>query len=342
LGDFEMNLSENTKTKKTNILMAMANSSNTGVLGVVLVLVILLSSFTRDFFTITNFDVIVSGFTITALVGLSQMVILAGGGMNVSVGAIGGLVGVITGGCMDKLGLPVALSIIIGLITGLLCGVLNGYLISRRDFSGVTAFLITLATSAAFAGINLGISNATPFYNLPDSYKFIGYGKILGIQILLWVCIIVFIICGILFRHLSIGRQILSVGGNIKAAELSGVPIHKVIILSNIFSGLISATAAILLVARLTSAQPDVGSNWMLFSFAAPLIGGTRLAGGKVNVLGAFLGALVLNLIQNGLVHLNINAYWMELVQGAIIFAAVAIDRIRSLTYEKTGSGVAG
>jgi len=296
---------------------------------------VLLGLIKREFFTLVNFWVVAGSFTITAIVGLAQMIIIGCGGMNLAVGSIGGLAGIIAGGLMDRFGASTFVSILVGLCVGIVCGVINGLLIIRSGSSGVAFFLITLATSSVFKGINQGLTNGTPFYNLQESFVAIGNNNFLGVPILLWVMIVVAIIVGLGFKYTGIGREILAVGGNIRCAELSGVPIKRIVIIANILSGLLAAIAAMLLVARLGSAQPDVGSDWMLFSFAAPLIGGTRLAGGKVNTTGAVLGAILLALISNGLVHLNVDVYWMTLIQGAIILISVGIERIRTVSMEK-------
>jgi Ribose/xylose/arabinose/galactoside ABC-type transport systems, permease components len=310
-------------------------SSTVTIFIVVIGISILLGSFKGEFFTWVNFTVLAGAFSITALVGLSQMIIIGSGGMNLSVGSIGGLVGVIAGSLMDRFGAPAIVSILVGLSVGAVCGIINGLLIVRSGCSGVASFLVTLATASVFKGINQGITNGTPFYNLQKNFVAIGNNNFLGIPILLWVMLVIAVGVGLGLKYTGIGRQILAVGGNIKSAELSGIRVKRVIIMANVFSGLLSAIAAILLVARLGSAQPDVGSDWMLFSFAAPLIGGTRLAGGKINTTGTILGAILLALISNGLVHLNVDVYWMTLIQGAIIFISVAVERIRALSLEK-------
>jgi ribose transport system permease protein len=255
--------------------------------------------------------------------------------MNLSVGAIGGLVAIVTGGLMDRLGLPPAVAILVGLLAGALCGLFNGWAIVRLGVSGVSAFLVTLATGSLFTGINLGITKAQPYYNLPDSFKAIGAGRLLGVPYITLVMLTVAVAMGVLFYSLGLGRQILAIGGNIRAAELSGVPVERVTILTHILSGLLAAIAAVLLAARLGSGQPDVGTDWMLPSFAAPIIGGTRLSGGQVSVPGAVLGAVLLALISNGLVFLNVDVYYTRLVQGAIILAAAAVDRVRTLGAER-------
>lgn len=311
-------------------------SNSISILGIIVLFCIILSVLRDEFLTAQNLFVIAQAFSITTLVGLSQMVVLGSGGMNLSVGAIGGLVGIVTGGFMDQLGAPIIVSIVVGVIVGALCGMFNGWIISRMGSTGVAAFLATLATSSVFLGINLGITNAEPYYNLQPNFNFLGNGKILGLPVIMMIALLFAFIIAFIFKYSGLGRQILAVGGNLKCAELSGILVKRTIIITHIISAMLASIAGILLIARLTSAQPDVGSDWMLFSFAAPLIGGTRLTGGKVSISGTVLGALLLALISNGLVHLNLDIYWMTLIQGLIILAAVSIDRIRAVREEKS------
>lgn len=311
------------------------NLLKTDITSVIMFLIILssiLALLKPSFATMFNMNVIAKAFSITAIVGLAQMVIIASGGMNLSVGAIGGLAAVLTGASMEVLGFGAIVSVLVGLIVGGMCGLLNGWLIARAGAKGAASFLVTLAMASVYTGINLGITGANPYYNLVESFTKMGSANFLGMPIIFFIMIIIAILVGILFRFTGLGKQILAMGSNMHAAELYGISIRKTVIIANIISGVLAASAAILLVARIGSAQTDIGKDWMLFSFAAPIIGGTRQAGGKVNVFGAVLGALILLVIQNGLVHLSIDIYWMTFIQGFIILLAVAIDRIRVLS----------
>ena len=327
-------------------LLAIANSNFAGVLIIVIFMSVIMGILRPDFLTANNFNVLARSFSIIAIVGLAQMVILAMGGMNLSVGAIGGLAGITVGFLMVRMEVSIVLAVGAGLFIGALCGSINGWLINRIDNreSGlnVSSFLVTLATASAFTGINLGITKAIPIYNLPDSFIFLGRGTVGGITILVFIMLVISLLVALVYGYTSFGRKMLAVGGNLKAAELSGVSIGQVTLLSNIISGLLAASAAILVVARLGSAQPDVGSGWLLISFAAPLIGGTRLSGGQVNIFGTLLGAVLLALVSNSLVHLGIDVYWATLINGIIIFIAVGIDRIRTLSAEKWGAKAIG
>ncbi len=330
------------KQNNNQPLLSIAKSNTFGVLVIVLFISLAMSFMKPEFSTVANFNVIVRSVSVMAIVGLTQMVILGMGGMNLSVGAIGGLAGVIVGGFMVNMNWPIALAVVAGLVVGAICGLMNGYFINRiQDVSSklnVPSFLVTLASASVFTGINLGITRAVPIYGLPESFISFGRMTVGGVSVLPFVSIPVVLAVGFIIHKTFIGRQILAVGGNSRAAVLSGISINRVTIICNILSGILAAIAGMLVLARLGSAQPTVGSEWLLFSFAAPLIGGTKLEGGQVNISGTVLGAILLALVANSLVHLQVSVYWTTFVHGLIIVAAVGIERIRTIRAEKWGT----
>jgi len=309
----------------------LARGPNSAIMAALL-LSVLLSIATPRFLSIENIHVLSYGIADLALVAFAQMVVLAAGGMNASIGAIGGLVTVAVGGLMEGLGVPPVLAIIGGLLLGVGCGVLNGVLIVRMRLS---PFIITLATASIFTGLNLGLTSGQPYYHLPDSFRSLGAWNVAGVPGLLFVTLLYAVALAFLFRSTGIGRQILAMGGNSRAAELAGVPIERCLIVVNALSGFLAASAAIILTARIGAAQPSVGEDWLLSSFAAPIIGGTSLAGGYLSVPGAFVGALLLTLVSNGLIHLQIDVFWTAFFSGLIILAAGGVDRIRALNSER-------
>lgn len=281
----------------------------------------------------TNIYTLVKVMTVTAMVGFSQMVIIGCNGLNLSVGATGALSAVVAGWSMTIAGMPWWAGVLMGLAVAIVCGVINGLLIYRAGGVGVAFFLITLATSSVFKGVTLTITSGNPYYG-PDgkmdaAFLALGNTKILGLPSSFFIMLIVAVLIILMYRYLAVGRQMLAFGANYKAAELYGVSKFKVVLFANVVAGLLAGLAGILAMIRIEAAQPNMGADWMLVSFAAPLIGGTRNSGGKINVIGAILGALALTIISNALVHLKMDVYWRELIYGIIILLAVTIDRIR-------------
>lgn len=318
----------NTKTKKIFPLTGewIKHSDYLGILLFLIVLWLVFGIGTPNFATLNNLNVILQGAMITAVVGLAQMVIIGTGGMNLSVGAIGGLSAILCASTMEKGGAPAILAILTGLAVGGICGLVNGVIIALMGGKGSTSFLVTLATSFLFQGITYGYTEAASIFNLSSDFVRIGTSNFLGIPVMFFAMLVITFLCWYLFRFLGIGRQILAFGSNVKAAELYGINIRKTVVTANVISGLLAAAAGVMLCARLGSGMVNIGEDWLMFSFAAPIIGGTRQAGGRVLPWGTVIGAVILATIENGLIHLNLDVYWMELIQGIIIMLAVVLD----------------
>jgi ribose transport system permease protein len=278
------------------------------------------------FLTEFNIYVLLRSFCISLLVAFSQMTTLAVGQLNVSIGALGGLVAIVVGGLMEKLGVPIGVALAAGLTLGALCGLANGVLVTR---TGIDGFIVTLATASVFDGINLGITKSIPFYNMPAALVAFGTARFHALPYLLIPPVLAAVLLALFFARTSLGRYLLAVGGNPQAAELSGVPRARIIVLAHTLSGLLAAGAAILAVAQLGSAQPTIGSDWLILSFAAPIIGGAALGGGYVSVLATALAVVLLTLIQNGLVLEQIDPFWVQFLLGGLILTAVGLDRLR-------------
>jgi ribose transport system permease protein len=292
------------------------------VLGAV-VLVIVSPNFLSEF----NFYVLLRSVCVSIVVAFAQMVTLAVGQMNLSVGALGGMVAVLFGGMMEVLGVPLLLAVPIAIGIGVVGGLVNGLLAAR---TGINGFIVTLATASAFTGVNLGLTKSVPFYKMPTALQDFGNGRIGALPFLLIAPLVVSPLLALLLFRLPIGRRLLAVGGNSQAAALSGISPANAIVLAHCLSGLLAAIGAVLAVAQLGSAQPLIGSDWLLLSFAAPIIGGTALAGGYVSIIGAILAVLVIALIQNGLVLAKVDPYWVQFLLGALIVATISLNRWRA------------
>jgi ribose transport system permease protein len=290
----------------------------------------------HNFLTEFNLYVLLRAIAVTLIVACAQLVVLAIGQLNLSVGAVGGMVAVCTGGAMDVWGVPTVPAIMLGLALGAAAGVVNGVLITR---TGINGFIITLATASAFSGITIGLNDAKPYYNLPQTYVDFGQSRFGPFPAIGVVTIVVTILLALFVSQVRLGRQILAIGGNPRAATLSGIPVNRVVITVYALSGLLSAIAAILLMARLGSAQPSIGSDWLLPSFAIPIVGGVLLTGGSAPVLNTVLAAFLIALIDNGLVLLKADPYWFQFLLGAIILGAVGLNQIRAYSVRRATSG---
>lgn len=313
-------------------LRRLLSDAAAGSMVATIVLAIGLTATTENFASYDNFSVLAYGVANLALVAFAQMVVLSAGGMDLSVGAMAGLAAVVVGGLMEVWHVPTPLAITAGLAVGASGGAIAGWLVVR---TGLSAFMVTLATASIYTGINLGLTSGRPFYYLPGDFTMLGSLTVGGIPVLLIFTLAVAVVLYLLFRNVGLGRQILALGANPRAAKLAGVPVTRTRVAVHALGGVLAAMAGIMLTARLGVAQPSIGNDWLLNSFAAPIIGGTLLAGGYISVGGAVLGALLLLLVGNGLIQLGIDTYWTQFFAGLIILAAGGIDRVRALNNDR-------
>lgn len=293
----------------------------------------IISLFQPSFLTPFNIFVLLSAIAVNMLVALGQLVIIAVGQMNLALGSIGGLVAISFAAMMEVLGLPPLVAVLGGLMIGVLAGMVSGFIIAR---TGITAFIITLAGLQIFKGINLGITEAQPFYGVPQSVKDFGNTSMFGpIPWLVVPMIILSVVIWYLFTRLRIGRYILAIGGNRSAAELSGINVNSTVIWAHAISGLLAAAAGMMLVARLQLGHPTIGDDWLISSFAAPVIGGAVLAGGHVSVPGTFFGVVIIAIITQALVLFAIDPFVVQIVLGGLILWAVGINRMREVRVAK-------
>jgi ribose transport system permease protein len=292
-----------------------------------------ISIFQPSFLSPFNIFVLLSAISVNMVIALGQLVIIAIGQMNLALGAFGGLVAICFVGVMELYGAPPVLALLFGLAIGTSAGMASGYVIAR---TGISAFIITLAGLQIFKGINLGITEAQPFYGVPQSVRDFGNLTMIGpVPWLVMPMVMVSVGMWYLLNHLRIGRYILAMGNNPHAAELSGINQRVTITWAHAISGLLAAIGGIMLVAKLQIGQPTIGDDWLISSFAAPVIGGAVLSGGHVSVAGTFFGVVVIAIITQALVLFNIDPYIVQVVLGGLILWAVGINRWRELGVAK-------
>ncbi len=295
--------------------------------------VIGISAFQPGFLSEFNIFVLLAAISVNMVIALGQLVIIGLGQMNLALGSIGGLAAISVIGLIETKGVPVPLALMLGLCLGVVAGMASGFLIAR---SKISAFIITLAGLQIFKGINLGITKAQPFYGVPDSMKAFGTGSVFGpLPWLVLPMAIASVGLWYLFNRLRIGRHILAMGSNPHAAEMSGIDPRATIIWAHALSGLLAALAGIMLAAKLQIGQPTIGDDWLISSFAAPVIGGAVLAGGRVSVPGTFFGVVIIAIITQALVLFAIDPFVVQIVLGALILWAVAINRLREVRIAK-------
>lgn len=258
-------------------------------------------------------------------IALSQAMVIIVGGMNLSLGHIGGMSVVTVGYLMQNLHCSGFVAVVGAIFVGLLAGLINGTLITKLK---INSFIVTLATDFIYKGLITGVSEGFPYTELADGFTKLGRGKFMGLPLMIFLAAAVLVVIWFIFRYTVTGRRLLATGGNEQAARMAAVNTDTSIVIANVLSGLFAAIAGICAVSMNGSAQPTTGSDWMIYSFAVSVIGGTALAGGVIQPLGIFIAAFLIVMIKNGLVMINANIYYEQTYLGLILLVAVSLSSI--------------
>ena len=322
----EMALGSTGSQRIRQILSSVAQSA--GLALIISILVFIFISGAEGFTSKFNLFNLTRNLSVSAVVGFGMMVVLALGHMNLALGSIA-LASVMAMGWMMKIvGLPVGVSVLGGLTLGTVLGLLNGALIF---YTRLHSFIITLATASIILGLVLILFPGGPISDLPRDFTIISKSRYFGwVSGMLLITIVAGLVLACLYQFTSLGRQMLASGANVDAAELSGVPVGRAIMVGHSLSGFLAALAGVMFAARQGSALLSTGEDWLLASFLAPLLGGTLLAGGYVSVFGAFLGAFLVGILQNGLVLVGVPDFWVEFCLGVTLLITVSLDKLRS------------
>lgn len=249
------------------------------------------------------------------------------GGIDLSIGSIVGLGGVLSAYFVVKMGLPIWAGITLALLVGVVIGAIHGLFVTKLKMHG---FLITLVTLGVARGSILVLTNGTPITGVPDEYTVLGQGYLFDlIPLPVLICLLVAGLAYYLLRYTFIGRQIYAVGGNIEATRLSGVNVDARIILCYIISVVCASLVGIIQAGRLSLGHPGAGEGFELLAITACILGGLSLMGGQGSVVGILVGALLIGVLQNEMVMLNINPFWHKIVIGLVLLVAITFDYAR-------------
>ncbi len=276
---------------------------------------------------VENLKIITRDTAILAIAAIGVAFPIITGGIDLSIGSIVGLGGVLSTYFMMKWGVPIPLSIAMTLLIGMLIGWIHGLFVTRLNMHG---FLITLVTLGVARGAILVITNGIPITGIPDAYTYLGQGylfKLIPIPVIL--CIVVAMLAHYLLRYTYIGRQIYAVGGNIEATRLSGVNVDARVILCYMVAVVCSSLVGVIQAGRLSLGHPATGEGFELLAITACILGGLSLMGGQGTVPGILVGSALIGVLQNLMVMLNINPYWHKIVIGLVLLAAITFDYLR-------------
>jgi ribose transport system permease protein len=315
-----------------NIFIKITKQREFMIFSIVLGVIVIMSFASPYFFNSANLIAVMLGLSVEAIIVVGMTSLMVSGGFDMSVGSIVGFTSV-SCAMMMKAGVPVLFAFIIGIAIGMGIGLFNGVIIAKV---GINPFVTTLASLNIFRGLTLAITSGKNISGLPEAFKFIGQGSLFGIQMPIWYAVILIIIGDILLRRTRFFRQNYYIGGNEKAAMLSGIAVKRMKILNYVIIGGLAAAAGIVMTARLGAASVSAGTGIELRVITAAIVGGASLNGGEGTIIGAFLGTVLMALITNALTLLGIDIYWQTFVIGITLLAAVLIDRYGKIRKEKS------
>ena len=290
---------------------------------ILIVICIFASILSSSFLSVSNLFNVVKQITVAGIVGCGMTFVILTGGIDLSVGSIVGLAGAIAAGILVSTE-NVFLAILAALGIGIVCGAINGFFVAQCE---IPPFIATLGMMTLLRGCVLVYTKGAPIAIKVDAYKFIGKGTILGVPVPILLLVILYLIAHYILNQTGFGRSIYALGGNKEAARLSGIRVKYSEWIVYIFNGLMSGIAAIVLTARLGSAQSTSGEGIEMDAIAAVILGGTSLSGGTGFVLPTVIGAMIMGIIDNILTIMNVNPHATNIVKGAVVLLAVMVDK---------------
>jgi ribose transport system permease protein len=277
---------------------------------------------TPYFATTANLANVAEQSAVVGVIAIGMTCVMLTGGIDLSVGSLVALAGVVLGSALQR-GAPVPVAVLLGALSGSAAGALNGLMVTRGK---LPPFIATLGMMSVARGAALLISDGRPISGFPDTLRVLATGRPLGVPAPVLLMLVLYVMTHVMLTRTVLGRYLYAIGGNEEASEMAGIHVHRYTTIAYILSGLSAAVCAVLLVARLDSAQPIAGMGYELDAIAAVVIGGTSLLGGSGSVIGTLIGALIMSVLRNGLNLLGVSSYLQQVAIGVVIVAAVLID----------------
>lgn len=308
--------------------LSFANLYSTyGVFFILVIEFLIFSLASKSFLTLGNILSVGRQMSFTGIAAIGMTLVMLTGGIDISVGSMLAMAGVLCAKLSADVGLPLWIAVVITLLIGALFGLINGAAVTRLH---IPALIATLATQTILKGIAYLLTNAVPVKNLSATYKFLGQGYIFGvIPVPLIITVALYVLAWWYLDKTYLGRRVYLSGGNEEAARLSGINTKWTITGTYVFSGVFAAIAGMLMAARLGSGQPSVGSGFEMDVITATVLGGISVNGGKGKVVNVFVGACIMGVLANGMTMLNINQYLQWIINGLVLLFAVTMSNLR-------------
>lgn len=298
-----------------------------GALIALVLLVVVIGVISPEFRTLSNFLSLLRQSSINGFIAFGMTCVILTGGIDLSVGSVLALSTALCAGFITN-GVPVGLAMVLALIIGTALGAVSGLLVTKGRLQ---PFIATLITMTVYRGATMIFMDGKPISNLGDSFtlKVVGKGNFYHIPIPAITFVVMFLIFMFVLEKTTFGRRVYATGSNEQSAKLAGINVNLTKLITYAISGCMSALSGLILLSRLSSAQPTLGSGYELDAIAAVALGGTSMNGGRGRVWGTFVGILIIAVLNNGLNILGVSSYYQDVVKGIVILIAVLSDRNR-------------
>ncbi|MCL8000080.1 ABC transporter permease [Brucella sp. 21LCYQ03] len=310
---------------QTNPLSNLIRTPLAGVFVALLVIFGLSAIMSPYFLTPYNLSVVARGLAFVGLITIAQSMLMVLGELDLSLGVIGGLCGVVSGILMVRMGFEPYSAMLLAILLGLCLGLFNGFLVT---FLRLHSLVLTIGTAGIFGGANLVLTRGVAITGIPRDVQYLGRGDMFGIPVPFIIMFIALLIATFVMLKTPFGRYMYAIGNNRDGARMLGIRVDRVRLMVFGVAGAISGLAGVLMVARLGTAQPSIGDSWVLAPIAASVIGGVATTGGIGSPIGAIFGAGIIAIIENIIVLFGVSPYWQGIVSGAIVVLAISFDAI--------------
>ena len=307
------------------LIKPFSNSAEFGAFFAVIVLSIILTIAKSQFLTVQNLISVARGFSFIAIAAMGARLVMITGGIDLSVGSVMGLAGVMATFLCSR-GFGTIAALLGAILVGVFVGLINGFLITKAKLA---PFIVTLGMLSICRGFVYVVTGGWPMQGFTKPLLFLGQGFFLGVPMPVWIMVLLLISIQLILRYTTFGWYVYSIGGNEEATRLSGVAVDSVKIRVYVLAGVLASIGGVLLTARLGIGVTTIGSGYELNVIAALVLGGVSLSGGSGSAISAFFGAALMGILRNGLVLLAVSLFWQQVVIGSVIILAVLIDQVR-------------
>jgi ribose transport system permease protein len=308
-------------------LLALAESAEAGVIIACVVVFVVIAINAPTYASVGNLQVMGRDLAQVGILAVGESLVILTGGIDLSVGALAGLAGIFAAFFNVNEGLPAPVAILLTIIICAAVGLWHGTMVTRLK---VPPFVITLVTFTVAQGLSLAITSGLPINGIDPLFSDLSSFYIQEVPVPALFFVGAVLVAWFVMERTYIGRQIYAVGGNKEAARLAGIPVARRVTSTYVASSVLAGVVGVLVIGRLNVADPSVGPGWELIAIAAAVVGGASLFGGEGRIIGVAAGAILLEIIANGLLALHVSPYYQQVVQGSVLGVAILLDRVRA------------